>query len=126
MGATALVDIDLDAAHATLGRLSNKGFSIGAAMILKDETGNRHLNIYSGLVEMVGPAESYRQLQRALAGLAGLLPLRSIKLLPFNRPEAQALRGAFGVPPGSVIRLQETVVNGYFYDDVILLRSPPV
>lgn len=124
MGEEAMVDIDPELAHRTLEQLAKRKFSVGAAMLVRDDSGDQFLHVYSGFVDMQGPAESYRALQAALAGVGGLVPLRSIRLLPFRRPEAQALRGAIGVEGRSSVQLQDSLINGYFFDDVTLLKTP--
>lgn len=121
MGEGELV-IDEAATLRTLNALDAAHFSVGAAMWVQEDGARPVFRIYSGLVDLWGTAESYRKLQAAMAGRGGLIPLRSIQLLPYSRPEAQALNGAISVTDGFV-ELIDSNINGYMFDDVVLVRS---
>jgi hypothetical protein len=124
MGDGKMVEPDISATHRTLEKLDRAGFSMSTALWSVDDTGTWTLHIHTGLVDLNGSADTYRKLQAALAGTAGLIPLRSIQLLPHKHPVSQALRGAIVVGKFGDARLRDSMINGVFLEDVILVRTP--
>lgn len=120
-----VTQLDVPSAHDTLEALDQAGFPVGMAMIVNQPDGSKYLNIYSGLVDLRGPAQSYSRLRDVISSRPGLVPFPKIRLLSFARsPEAQAMRGVFKVEGRSDARLMNSNVNGVLFDDVILLRTP--
>lgn len=121
-----VTQLDAESAHDTLEALDRAGFPVGMAMIVNQPDGSRYLNIYSGRVDLNGPAQSYRALRDVITSRPGLVPLPMIRLLPFARSrEAQVMRGVFQLEGRSAVSLVNSNVNGVLFEDVILLRTPP-
>lgn len=120
-----VTQLDAETAHDTLEALDDAGFPVGMAMIVNQPDGSRYLNIYSGRVDLQGPAQSYRALRDVISSRPGLVPLPMIRLLPFARSaEAQMMRGAFQLGGRSAVSLVNSNINGILFEDVILLRTP--
>jgi len=114
------------AAIQTLAGLDRDQFPIAAAFISPDEDGTKYLFIFSGLVDLLGPRAAYSRLQNVLRGVSGGVPLQLIRLLSGRRPEVNALRATISVPVGSSIHFRNSNMNGIFFEDMTLLRTPPL
>lgn len=120
-----VTQLNPSSAHDTLEALDAAGFPVGMAMIVNEPDGSKYLNIYSGRVDLLGPAQSYRTLRDILSSRPGVVPLQMIRLLPFARsPEAQLMRGVFDMSGRSDVRLTNSNINGVLFEDVVLLRTP--
>lgn len=113
-----------DRAHTVLRVLDQAKIPVEMAAWVPDDDDNWYLQLYTPMLDRLGPSRSYKRLQSALRGFTDTVPLSKTRLKSPSAPEFKAMIHAVSVGQFGDAEIQRSNFDGVYIAHMILVRSP--
>src|SRR5262245_25684799 len=126
MGASTLVDVDIDRGRRALKALDDAGLKVRSALwLFAPAASDWRLRLTMPLVDQEGTRAVYERVRQVLATEHVDIPVWSIQVVGTRDPVTKGIRKAIRTRPTEIsgIRMRNNVVDDQYIEDAYIYRS---